>query len=972
MTPSHHHAPPSHFLSNLAGDTPEITPISDVNIAGFIATVYLNCWLAFLLYLLYELLRRSFPTIYYGAHYHKLPNLVPPRVATGFLEGSRLWTQAFRTPWADVLKYAGLDYYMFLRYIRMCYRICLVSSLWVCTILCPLYYYAGPHEVGWYRVSLKNVPQVGSAEDSLSFTSSNRLWVSVVVMYLLSLYTIVTIDSEYKHYLELRMSYLSDNAHTTRSTAPNAANQSSPYQSHYSVRVENIPPRLRSERALASYFGELFPGKVHSASLVLSTQKLTVLRGRRLRVCRRFEKSYASLLATSKRPTHVVGRKRCMCCGIESQPLCNSMVLCLMCRGRKVDSLRYYKSDLKKMNRQYQRILKDMEATALKGERVTESDENLLERMKGGVMGKLGMNSNTSSPKPAGPSSYGSFDIGDSLANSLETTPESLPDRLNTTNNMDQSLLSNDYLFASSPPRPHLIQPGGGDKHLTCCKRFISKIGGDFVMEIAYYCKRQFTTVVVDSIFNRTVSSTGFVTFTDLQCVSICSSMDLTYKNQAMTVTTAPGPSDIFWDNAHISEPVVTAKTNTASFIVTFGALLWSVPVATIQGLATTSTLAKFPGMGWLETLCEGCDEEELEKRKFYANLVNGYLPVITLLGLMQLLPLLFEWLAKFYENRKTNSDIQRSILRRFFYYQLANVYVSITAASILDNLSEIIDSPSSLLSSFSEQIPAVVGYFISLLCTKILAGLPVIMLRLGALLRMGFLRCCFKEPLLTMREMNEVYRKQEFLYGWEYPTQLFVIVICFTYSIISPIILPVGAVYFFGALMVYKMQAMHVYTAEYESGGDLFPSVCHRTLVGLTCGQLTLLGYVSLRVGLGAWQPFALIPLPIFTLYIMNRQKEAYDKPSEKLSLERATVLDNENEKSGKGERIVAGFDEFVYRQPLMDPEEREIRPMDYREGRGNGWEEGDAGRVEEEVEGEEEEEEEGESGQEDIDVVL
>jgi hypothetical protein len=408
----------------------------------------------------------------------------------------------------------------------------------------------------------------------------------------------------------------------------------------------------------------------------------------------------------------------------------------------------------------------------------------------------------------------------------------------------------------------------------------------------------------------------------------------------------------MYWDNAYVSEPVLTAKSNIASWFVMFGALLWLVPVTTIQGLATTATLSKLPGLEWMGDLCEGCDESDSEKerRTFYKNLVNGYLPVVALLGLMQLLPLLFELLAKFYENRKTNSDIQRSILRRFFYYQLANVYVSITAASILDNLTEIIDSPSSLLSNFSDMIPTVVGYFISLLCTKILAGLPVIMLRLGALLRMSFLRCCFKHSLLTKREIDEVYRKQEFLYGWEYPTQLFVIVIVFTYSVISPIILPVGAIYFFGALMVYKMQAMHVYTALYEGGGDLFPSVCHRTLVALTCGQVTLLGYVTLRVGLagglasgGSYQPFALMPLPFLTLYVMNKQKFAYDLPSEKLSLERAAILDHENMATGRQEEILKGFNQFAYRQPLMDPNEKEIFPAPYRDGKGNGWTETD-----------------------------
>lgn len=53
------------------------------------------------------------------------------------------------------------------------------------------------------------------------------------------------------------------------------------------------------------------------------------------------------------------------------------------------------------------------------------------------------------------------------------------------------------------------------------------------------------------------------------------------------------------------------------------------------------------------------------------------------------------------------------------------------------------------------------VGYFMSLLITKILAGLPMVILRSGALSRMFLLRSCFSRSKLTQRELDEVYRKQ-------------------------------------------------------------------------------------------------------------------------------------------------------------------------------------------------------------------
>lgn len=116
------------------------------------------------------------------------------------------------------------------------------------------------------------------------------------------------------------------------------------------------------------------------------------------------------------------------------------------------------------------------------------------------------------------------------------------------------------------------------------------------------------------------------------------------------------------------------------------------------------------------------------------------------------------------------------------------------------------------------------VGYFVALLVTKTLAGLPMIFLRIGALSRMLFLRMASNSSKLTQRELDAIYRQENVQYGWEFPTQLLVVVIVFTYAVICPIILPFGLLYFTGALMVYKKQILYVYRPVYESGGAMFP----------------------------------------------------------------------------------------------------------------------------------------------------
>ena len=60
-------------------------------------------------------------------------------------------------------------------------------------------------------------------------------------------------NEEYKHYLELRMQYLSEGDIDMNP------------QTQHSLMVEEIPRELRSDRALFQYFDTLYPGtsKVH-------------------------------------------------------------------------------------------------------------------------------------------------------------------------------------------------------------------------------------------------------------------------------------------------------------------------------------------------------------------------------------------------------------------------------------------------------------------------------------------------------------------------------------------------------------------------------------------------------------------------------------------------------------------------------------------------------------------------------------
>jgi len=163
-------------------------------------------------------------------------------------------------------------------------------------------------------------------------------------------------------------------------------------------------------------------------------------------------------------------------------------------------------------------------------------------------------------------------------------------------------------------------------------------------------------------------------------------------------------------------------------------------------------------------------------------------------------------------------------------------------------------------------------------------------MLRVGALLRMSFIKCCFREKRMTQRELDFVYKKEMLNYGYEYPMQLFVVVICFTYATITPVVLVFGALCFFSSLIFFKQQVLVVYTRVYESGGKFFPSAITRTLVGLMGGQLTLMGYLLIRQAV--MQTLGIFPLPFLTYYMITVFKDTMHR-AKQLTVDIGSHLD-------------------------------------------------------------------------------
>ena len=118
------------------------------------------------------------------------------------------------------------------------------------------------------------------------------------------------------------------------------------------------------------------------------------------------------------------------------------------------------------------------------------------------------------------------------------------------------------------------------------------RLGIDFISGgIAYI--QQNIDEVVDSVIGATMSSTGFVTFRDLSTVTCAVKTPLYHTPDLLVVSMAPEPRDIIWENAHVNLAWSKGREWTANVLLGLGAILWSIPVASIQALATADQIGK-------------------------------------------------------------------------------------------------------------------------------------------------------------------------------------------------------------------------------------------------------------------------------------------------------------------------------------------------------------------------------------------
>lgn len=365
-------------------------------------------------------------------------------------------------------------------------------------------------------------------------------------------------------------------------------------------------------------------------------------------------------------------------------------------------------------------------------------------------------------------------------------------------------------------------------------------------------------------------STTAFVTLKSR--VATCSShqMLLSHGHFNITVKAAPNPMDIIWDNISLPRRQISTRRSIADGTLIVGAIFWSFVVGFIASISNLEIISKETGWVWIQYY---------NKTQLYVFL-NNYLALGLLLVLLATLPYIFDMIARDYEGLKLESEIQNSIMNRYFYYQLANVFVSVGLGSLASSLQKIINSPSSIFSILGSSVPSFSTYFAKLLIVKTFTAVPIEMLRVWPLLEMLMVQFCVDKKKCTRRELRTgAFADPPMLYGWIYPNLIMVLMIMLTYCCIAPLVVPFALLFYSFSYCMYKYQLLYVYINVYQSGGFMWYAVFKHSMVGLICGVVTLLCYMGIRDAFFSGPFYLMVPLPfcigLFWRYCESKFKE-------------------------------------------------------------------------------------------------
>lgn len=274
-----------------------------------------------------------------------------------------------------------------------------------------------------------------------------------------------------------------------------------------------------------------------------------------------------------------------------------------------------------------------------------------------------------------------------------------------------------------------------------------------------------------------------------------------------------------------------------------------------------------------------------------------------------------------------------RVYVRRYFMYQIANVYLILVAGSVWSSIVAAIQRPAAIITYLAAAMPSVSTFFVNYLITIWLSGVPYKLIRRGRALEYLMYYYTHSAQYTTRRMMKTgPFRDTRVQYGTELSDVLYALCVVVLYWVISPVVLLFATPLFWSWYYTWKYEYAFVVTRVYESGGELWYKLYQYSMVALLAGTVVFITYMGIKEGVS--QGPLLVPLPLIILMCWRHTEMQFKNQSQSMPFDLAIRDDfSHNGADGNGWQAPKYADfspEFMKQPNLVCP--AEIFPYPYR----------------------------------------
>ncbi|KIK63926.1 hypothetical protein GYMLUDRAFT_241156 [Collybiopsis luxurians FD-317 M1] len=373
------------------------------------------------------------------------------------------------------------------------------------------------------------------------------------------------------------------------------------------------------------------------------------------------------------------------------------------------------------------------------------------------------------------------------------------------------------------------------------------------------YLEKQFSEI--DEIVKRRrrtgkfkATKTAFVTFEKMSSAQIAlQTAHAPNPFQCMTYA-SPEPRDIIWSNMTTSDHSLRARDVLIVGAIAFLFFFWVIPIAALASLLSYDEIKK--ASPWLAHLIDKSDKIQA--------LVQNSLPSMAMITLNALLPFALEGLT-YLQGYRARSWIEYSLMKKYHLFLLFNVvFIFLVATTYWQLVRDLANFPAKIPTKLAKALQSgkARNFFLSYAILQGLGIMPLQLLNLGVIVPRMLMRGLTRTP----RDFAELNAPPMINYGVVYPQAILMFTITLLYSVVQPLIVIFGAIYFGVAYMVYKYKLLFVFYKPYESQGQAWPLTYVRLIWGVLIFLVFMTGFFLLSESFIL--SFLLVPLLAGTLF--------------------------------------------------------------------------------------------------------